>query len=284
MAQITLNSTGVASNGALVLQSNGTTAAVTVDTSQNVGIGTSSPTTPLTVSKTGVDAGLGIFNIARIRDGSSNKGVSIGYLAGSNTAVFTSESTGAASAFGWEVYSGSAWSQAMTLDASGNLGVGTTSPDIFSRGYSRILGVSSASSNSAIVVNSATGNGAFIEMGVNATRLFSIFSDASSSGISTITALPLFFATNNTERARIDSSGNLGVGVTSNSFRINATVASGANRDIFGAQISGVSNGFTIKWDHATTTTRVNISNLPTSATGLASGDLYVLSGVLMVA
>ena len=34
MAQITLNSTGVASSGALVLQSNGTTAAVTIDTSQ----------------------------------------------------------------------------------------------------------------------------------------------------------------------------------------------------------------------------------------------------------
>ena len=50
MAQITLNTTGVASNGSLVLQSNGTTAAVTVDTSQNVGIGTSSPTAKLDVS------------------------------------------------------------------------------------------------------------------------------------------------------------------------------------------------------------------------------------------
>ena len=36
MAQITLNSTGVASNGSLVLQSNGTTTALTVDASQNV--------------------------------------------------------------------------------------------------------------------------------------------------------------------------------------------------------------------------------------------------------
>ena len=39
MAQITLNSTGVASNGSLVLQSNGTTTAVTVDAAQNVGVG-----------------------------------------------------------------------------------------------------------------------------------------------------------------------------------------------------------------------------------------------------
>jgi hypothetical protein len=36
MAQITLNSTGVASNGALVLQSNGTTSAISIDASQNV--------------------------------------------------------------------------------------------------------------------------------------------------------------------------------------------------------------------------------------------------------
>ena len=42
MAQISLNSNGVASNGALTLQSNGTTTAITVDTSQNVGIGTGS--------------------------------------------------------------------------------------------------------------------------------------------------------------------------------------------------------------------------------------------------
>ena len=50
MAQITLNSTGVASSGSLVLQSNGTTTAVTIDTSQNVGIGTSSPSTKLDVN------------------------------------------------------------------------------------------------------------------------------------------------------------------------------------------------------------------------------------------
>jgi len=47
MAQISLNSNGVASNGALTLQSNGTTTAITVDTSQNVGIGTGSPSAKL---------------------------------------------------------------------------------------------------------------------------------------------------------------------------------------------------------------------------------------------
>jgi len=50
MAQISLNSNGVASNGALTLQSNGTTTAVTIDTSQNVGIGTGSPSAKLDVA------------------------------------------------------------------------------------------------------------------------------------------------------------------------------------------------------------------------------------------
>ena len=49
MAQITLNSSGVASNGTLALQSNGTTTAVTIDASQNVGIGTSSPASRLNI-------------------------------------------------------------------------------------------------------------------------------------------------------------------------------------------------------------------------------------------
>jgi hypothetical protein len=51
MAQITLNSTGVASNGTLALQSNGTTTAVTIDASQNVGIGESSPNGRLSVKR-----------------------------------------------------------------------------------------------------------------------------------------------------------------------------------------------------------------------------------------
>jgi hypothetical protein len=103
--------------------------------------------------------------------------------------------------------------EAMRIDSSGNVGIGTSSPDIFSRSYARILGISSTA-NSAIQINSATGSGAFFDMGVNSTRLFNIYSDASSSGLSTTTALPLYFATNNAERMRIDSSGNVCIGTT----------------------------------------------------------------------
>jgi hypothetical protein len=87
-----------------------------------------------------------------------------------------------------------------------------------------------------------------------------------------------------TQALTLTAEGNLVAGATTSSFRINATVASGADRDIFLAGVSGVTNGFTVKWNHSTTTTRVNILNLPTSSAGLAAGDLYNDSGTLKVA
>ena len=59
MAQITLNSTGVASNGSLVLQSNGTTAAVTIDTSQRAAFVAGTAALPA-ITTTG-DTNTGIF-------------------------------------------------------------------------------------------------------------------------------------------------------------------------------------------------------------------------------
>ena len=59
MAQITLNSTGVASNGALILQSNGTTSAVTIDTSQRAAFVAGTAALPA-ITTTG-DTNTGIF-------------------------------------------------------------------------------------------------------------------------------------------------------------------------------------------------------------------------------
>jgi len=87
----------------------------------------------------------------------------------------------------------------VTTDASGNVGIGTSSPASFS-GFN------------TITVNGSTG-GIFNTQaaGTNALR---IASDTSQGYIFEPRNLPISFSTNNTERMRIDSSGNLLVGTT----------------------------------------------------------------------
>jgi hypothetical protein len=81
------------------------------------------------------------------------------------------------------------FTQAMTLDASGNLGVGTTSP-----------------SNRLHVAGAATTQ---LQVQMTGQADMRIISDTGYGALSLESNMPLIFRTNATERARIDSSGNL---------------------------------------------------------------------------
>ena len=127
------------------------------------------------------------------------------------------------------------WTQAMTLDTSGKLFLGTTSTGSAGLNVSADCN-GTASANSCIhVFSSSTAIN-----GNNGGRIS--FSDAGSSIYSEIVQLrdgldtlkinnrqsaSITFGTNNTERARIDSSGNLLVGTTSNLGRL--SVVGGGN-------------------------------------------------------
>jgi hypothetical protein len=100
------------------------------------------------------------------------------------------------------------FTQAMTLDASGNLGVGTTSPS------ARLSVSNSAGGNVASFTNTSSA-----DLSINLTAGVTLLTP--STGI-------LAFGTSSTERARIDSSGNLMINQTSGADgKLNVTNGNG---------------------------------------------------------
>jgi hypothetical protein len=103
----------------------------------------------------------------------------------------------------------------MTLDASGNLGVGTTSPAVrldVQSSTANIFATSTTGTNGVSI--RAINTGGYMIVGRD-TSTGSNFGSAYASVLWSNGAYPMLFATNDTERARIDSSGNFLVGRTS---------------------------------------------------------------------
>jgi hypothetical protein len=110
------------------------------------------------------------------------------------------------------------FTQAMTLDASGNLGVGTTSPATFAKSA-----FVAASGSNALYAGTGT-QGVFISAD-NSSRYVTYNASGNLSG-------GHIWQNGNTEFMRLDLSGNLGIGTTSPSARVHAGNASGTTPGI----------------------------------------------------
>ena len=118
--------------------------------------------------------------------------------------------------------------EAMRIDSDGDVGIGTATP-----GY-KLDVQSSASSGAPLLANFQAAGGDVQVYIQNGTVKTQINADATNSAsiIGSFSNHPLSLRTNNTERMRIDSSGNVGIGTTSPSSKLHVVSSSGENKII----------------------------------------------------
>lgn len=177
-----------------LVKGNGTSAAsasVVYDTGTNVGIGTSSPTQKLTVS-----GAVNADNFYIQTQGASQAGT-IGFANANGPGIqFWGSSTGNAGSLTFSTAS----TERARIDSSGNVGIGTSTP-----GQKLDVAGSAQASNLLINVSVAT-----IGYADNSAS-FIVYNGTGTGGITNTIRM----VTNGSERMRIDSSGNVGIGTSS---------------------------------------------------------------------
>lgn len=200
--------------GSLLFRTNNATERMRITSGGNVGIGTSSPSAKLDIQGNTSTTGTTIY-----KDGSTSimlSGRDADFYGGSN-------SDGGIFVYGNnKLHLSTNSARRLTVDGSGNVGIGTTSPDIYSVGYSNRFLTSSASTGySILTLAGAASNGGELDFGNPTIR---------HAAIASLDGSVLGFYTNGTnsgsgvtERMRITSSGNVGIGTTDASALISGT-------------------------------------------------------------
>jgi hypothetical protein len=165
-----------------------------VNDSGNVGIGTSSPANKLVVSNAGA-AGFEFDPANGIMQTYNRSGAA--YTAAKVYGLTFEVRTGASPA-----------ANTFFIDTSGNVGIGTSSPtrklQVSTAGNNYIASVNTSGSTSALLLGAESGQ----------TTLYSWTTPSGSTGV------PMTFYTGASEAMRLDTSGNLGLGVTPSAWSI----------------------------------------------------------------
>ncbi len=184
-------------------------------TSGNVGIGTASPAATLALDKNtatqhrvlDLENNSITYSMYVDQDNTSTNSWSLFDTTNSQTALrYLPSSSGY-----WQFYTNNA--ERLRIDSSGNVGIGTSSPALPLDVHGGTIGVTSAASFAGLQITSANTSFAYVNFG-----------DPEDGNIGQIkydhTTNALICVTNNAERMRIDSSGNLLVGKTSSDISV----------------------------------------------------------------
>jgi hypothetical protein len=213
---LTLESTsGAGTSDAILFKTGSQSERMRIDTSGNVGIGISTLQDKLQVLNTLGLQTSATYSYINFRNSAQTLAQQIQYSDsdGSLTIGGGSPSGGAYPV----VFRRGTSTESARIDASGNLGIGTSSP-------SQKLVVNAASGAAVSLVQATASNTAWFSLlGNGSTFLsgdFNFYHDGTQAGIRMAASLPMTFATANTERMRIDSSGNVGIGTSSPSVKL----------------------------------------------------------------
>jgi hypothetical protein len=171
-----------------------------INAAGNVGIGTTAPVTPLDVN--GITRTVSAYSLSYAGVTGATSAFGAGTIsADSNWGMYFKSTTGAASAE--FAFVNAAGSERMRIDTSGNVGIGTDSP-------SEKLSV-----HSAIGIRGSNFAGlSYFGSSVNLTGVYTGLDSGGGYAINVRDAGYQAFSTSNTERMRIDSSGNVGIGTS----------------------------------------------------------------------
>ena len=214
----------VPASGGLVLASNATTNAVTISSNSYIGIGTSSPTGILDVQggNTYFKVGSATYDSATIGPRPAGDGTSSFTLQANSSAGNKFDSTSS----GLSIYANNSATFHSTFTANGNLGVGTTSP-------ATKLQIGTGATNETITVRGLIADATF---GNDSTGVL----------IGTVNNAAVRFTTNAAERMRITPTGNVGIGTSSPSEKLDvagAVRSSGSTNPYF-VLSDGTNNGY----------------------------------------
>jgi hypothetical protein len=196
-----------------------------IDNTGNVGIGTSSPGSLLTVSggtingftfavttnSTFAFTGTAYRTAVISHSGGDGNGLQFGYDATAGTGIIAASTNSAGAGLDFYTYNGSSWGGRMRITKDGAVGIGITSPNY--RLQVNSSGVNSYMQFTSTTTGTTSSDGFIVGTG-----------DAGDAIVLNRESTNVLFYTNNTERTRIMSGGAIGYGQSANGTPLRATL------------------------------------------------------------